>query len=201
MCADQDIRAVVPTDEPPAQLPRVGEGGSTVGDDQPDVAPGPDVDAGGAGDEVFDATDEEPAADEAYLVAARAYLRVTEVDEAPEAVAEWPWLVALVDDVLESGEAEIERFMDRADSADYQRDVARRDLAEAIRERDEARAKTDGGEWTTAYGDSDLSRPTNPHAVEWCEIPACDNDDGEHDRKRRVWLGPVEPVTDDGSAT
>lgn len=81
----------------------------------------------------------------------------------------------------------------------------RADMAKTIRalvkpDDGEARAKTDGGEWAVSYGDSDPEAPTNPHAVEWCEIPRCDNEDCGHDRQRRVWLGPIEPVTDDGGA-
>lgn len=65
-------------------------------------------------------------------------------------------------------------------------------LAEAILERDEARAKTDGGEWTTSYGHYDRNM------LWWDEDCGTPNT-----LQRRVWYGPptpIEPVTDGGGA-
>lgn len=57
---------------------------------------------------------------------------------------------------------------------------------------DEARAETDGGEWTTRYyGDAEQADRN-----EWWSTVRR----SEYTHRRRVWIGPVEPVADDGSA-
>lgn len=57
---------------------------------------------------------------------------------------------------------------------------------------DEAQAKTDGGEWTNRYyGDAGQA----DRNVSWSTVRR-----PEYTHRRRVWVGPVEPVTDDGGA-
>ena len=65
------------------------------------------------------------------------------------------------------------------------------ELAEA---RTELQAKVDGGEWVIDYG-HDPGRPT-VHGIEWHPGLHCVRDTYQ----RRVWRGPVEPVTDETEA-
>jgi len=192
-------------------------------DDQPDVAPGPDVDAGGAGDEV-------------YRAAAQAMLMATSSDE--DGLYEWrpcddgaanscpgicpcsgiPYPSAAVRAAIDAGwnAARAQPLAELADAtrlletSHEVRTTLAADLAQAILERDVSRviaeklvAKMDGGRWLTQMG-----RDT-PTGIEWCRAaddrygcgPDRQTHEWNHDVRRLRWIGPVEPVTDDGSAT
>lgn len=224
-------------------LAALNAGNATVERDaQPDVAPAPDGNAGGAGVEV-------------YREAARRMHEVWgyvetmspgEFELVAREYARQPGFRAAIDAARAPLLAEIERLT-RAnadlgesigaraiDDAHAEREEMAGQLAEAIRERDvawaegerlqcglgeilthltdidhpayqaylrwlrrepagdDARAKTDGGEWVSRYyGDAEQADRN-----EWWSTVRR----SEYTHRRRVWIGPVEPVADDGSA-
>jgi hypothetical protein len=179
---------------------------------QPDVAPGPDVDAGGAGDEVYLAA--------ARLVIARGRGRSYWWDQgaydasSPESraayIAEGIDFRAAIDAARAPLLAELADATRLLETSHEVRTALAADLAQAILERDVSRAiadklvaKMDGGRWLTQMG-----RDT-PTGIEWCRAaddrygcgPDRQTHEWNHDVRRLRWIGPVEPVTDDGSST
>ena len=140
----------------------------------PTIAAGPDVDAGGAGLDLLD----ELMADGRPLKQA---LR--------DAIGYAFPLSLYASPAVGAGGARTQL------TADHAMTVVWPLVERLIRERDEARANApEGGAWSVEYG-HDL----NDHGFPtwWNTIPCpqgCNT-------QRRVWRGPVEPVTDDGSTT
>jgi len=170
----------------PRELPAVGESGSNVGAGnlltQPDVASSPDVDAGGAGDEWPTPDTGHTRPD--YLGAGRAYWSPS--PDADRFADQEGWIRA-IDIACAPVVRDRDSLARRCAVRFQQAEQLRADVAQLTAERDEERAKTEGGEWHTETGHYHDGRAW------WLPCKEADT------FQRRVWVGPatpIEPVTD-----